>query len=330
MASTDQPGEHDNDGMTASILGQPRKYTSHEAATAAGVSPQFAHRYWLASGYAAVDDKAVEFTESDVAVLRLMAGYVTQGIGTEHDLLQVTRLMGRTLSRLVESQVDIALELFEDSEPSEQITFARQLAHQVMPDVQFLLGQTWRRHMATAINRLNPGLEAVRSAPAGIGFADLVGFTDASRKLPETALLSLVESFEDGAADIIGDSGGRVVKMLGDEVLFSTTEPEALATIGLRLVATFGRARNEPGLRVGLAFGPVARHLGDVFGTTVNLASRLTSLTEPDTILISATLADALSGNPHFRFTPRHLHNVRGLGPMTSYVLTPHSSSGVR
>ncbi|SNR84402.1 hypothetical protein SAMN06265360_12263 [Haloechinothrix alba] len=119
MASTDRPGEYDSDGMTAPILGEPRKYTSHDAAMAARVSPQFAHRYWLASGYAVVDDNAVEFTESDVAALRLMAGYIAQGIATEHGLLQVIRLMGRTLSRLVESQVDVVLERLDDPDPSD-------------------------------------------------------------------------------------------------------------------------------------------------------------------------------------------------------------------
>lgn len=324
MTSADQPQAHGPDGMTASVLGEPRKYTRREAAEAAGVSLEFVRRFWRASGYAAVEDDAVELTESDVATLRLLASYVDRGIVSERGILQLSRLMGRTAARLAESQVEAVVERLEDFGVGvdERSAFVEDLAEKVMPDVQFLLGQTWRRHMAAAINRMTPGVDDLRPSTAGVGFADLVGFTDASRVLSETALLDLVERFEDRSAGVIGEHGGRIVKMLGDEVLFTTTAPEELAEIALHLRTAFGTSGHEQGLRVGLAFGPVVRHLGDVFGTTVNLASRLTGLAEPDTILAASGLVEALDGNPAYRFEPRHHDDVRGFGAMTSYGLT--------
>lgn len=326
--TTDRSGEPGQDGMTASVLGEPRKYTGDEAARLAGVSSVFAQRYWRALGYAAVDHDALEFTDSDVAGLRVVASFIEQGVSSEQGVLQVSRLVGRSTARLAESQVDVVVESLEALGVglTERIAFVENLARQVTPDIAFVLAQTWRRHMAATINRMNPAVDELHSSVVGVGFADLVGFTDMSRTLSETDLLTLVEGFEDRSAEIIGDHGGRVIKMLGDEVLFTAADPDPVARIGLALLDTFGRNRHEPGLRVGLAFGQTVRHLGDIFGTTVNLASRLTGLAEPDPILTSSAVAEALDGNPAYRFTPRRNDGVRGLGSITSYRLTRATS----
>lgn len=324
MTSMNQPGAAEHDGMTASVLGEAREYTSDAAARAAGAAPALAQRYWRALGYAAVDADAVEFTESDVRSLRLINQYIEQDIVTERAALQVSRLIGRTMSRLTESQIDVVVERLAEAGASraEQIAFVDQLVRRVTPDIQFLLGQAWRRHMAATINRLNPDLNDADPSVKGVGFADLVGFTDTSRRLSENALLALLEGFEHHCAEIIDANGGRVVKMIGDEVLFTTTKPEALAEISLNLVAASVRGGRTPGLRVGIAYGPVVRHLGDVFGNTVNLASRLTGLAEPNTILASADLADALADNPSYHRDPRRHLKVRGIGTVTAYRLT--------
>lgn len=323
MTTTDRSGDSEQ-RMSSSVLGEPRKYTGHEAAKLADVSAEFAHRFWRALGYPAADEDAVEFTDSDVAALRFIAGFIAQGLSTEQGVLQISRLVGRSTARLAESQVDVVVDSLEASgmDMPERLAFVDNLARQVMPDIAFVLGQAWRRHMAATINRMNPAVNQFQSATVGIGFADLVGFTNMSRTLSETDLLSLVEGFEDRSAEIIGDHGGRVIKMLGDEVLFMTADAHSLAATGLALQNTYGRNRHEPGLRVGLAFGQVVRHLGDVFGNTVNLASRLTGLAEPDTILTSVDMAEALRGDPAYRFTPRQHHGVKGLGSITSYCLT--------
>jgi adenylate cyclase len=310
--------------MTASVLAEPRIYNSRQAAAASGVSLARARRFWQALGYATLDEDAAEFTDSDVATLRLLTSYIDQGLVTERSAVQLARLLGRTVARLAESQVDAVAEQLEASGVSveDQIEFMDQLANQVMPDIQFMLGQAWRRHIAAAVNRMNPAADDPRQATTGVGFADMVGFTELSRRLSEAELLELVESFEDRCVNIIDEHGGRVVKMLGDEVLFTAATPDALAEIALHLLTAFGTGPREPGLRIGLALGPVVRHLGDVFGNTVNLASRLTGLAEPHTVRASQSLADALRDNGSYRFERRHDDEVRGLGSITSHRLT--------
>src|SRR5690606_11738226 len=94
------------------------------------------------------------------------------------------------------------------------------------------------------------------------------------------------------------------------------------ADIGLRLLETHARSRGMPELRVGLAAGPVVWRMGDVFGTTVNLASRLTALALPGTILADPQLAEDLTDAPASR--PRAVDRLagRGLGELVPFTVT--------
>jgi adenylate cyclase len=121
-----------------------------------------------------------------------------------------------------------------------------------------------------------------------------VSFTRLTRRLEEEELGELVEAFETAAADLVVAHGGRLIKTLGDEVLFSSDGAGTAAEIGLRLIETMTNDETMPELRVGLAFGTVTTRMGDVFGTTVNLASRLTSIAPKDAVLVDGALAQEL------------------------------------
>jgi adenylate cyclase len=111
----------------------------------------------------------------------------------------------------------------------------------------------------------------------------------------------LVEQFEALANDHVADSGGRIIKTLGDEVLFVADEPAAGADIALGILHGLESAESGlPSGRGGLACGLVLSRLGDVYGSPVNLASRLTSLARPGTVLVDRELAEALRGDPRF------------------------------
>ncbi len=127
-----------------------------------------------------------------------------------------------------------------------------------------------------------------------VGFADLVGFTRLTRRLEEEELGELVESFETTAADLVAAHGGRLIKTLGDEVLFAADDAGTAAEIALRLIEAMGQDETMPALRVGIAFGTVTTRMGDVFGTTVNLASRLTSIAPKDAVLVDGAFAAEL------------------------------------
>jgi len=72
---------------------------------------------------------------------------------------------------------------------------------------------------------------------------------------------------------------------------------------------------------VGLALGPVVRQLGDVFGTTVNLASRLTRLAEPNTIVADPAMAESLAGHPNFGLQTLPDTDIRGIGRIVPVLL---------
>ena len=130
-----------------------------------------------------------------------------------------------------------------------------------------------------------------------VAFTDIVGYTSQSKHLTEAELVDLVETFEDDTTRAVTAIGGRVIKTIGDEVLYVADSPRALVEIALALTA---RGEDEddgfPRVRAGIAYGDVTTRLGDVFGPTVNIASRLTSIARPGTVIVDRGAFDALTG----------------------------------
>jgi adenylate cyclase len=112
-----------------------------------------------------------------------------------------------------------------------------------------------------------------------------------------------------------------VIKTVGDEIMFVADTATAGAAIGLDLSDRLSALDGRPDLRIGLAHGPVLRRLGDAYGTVVNLASRLTALAHPGTVLVDRELASALGDDP--RYAPRKLRrvSVRGFAHLQPWLL---------
>jgi adenylate cyclase len=321
------------------ILGAGRQYTPFQAARAAGVSMELAARFWRAMGFADVGQERA-LTEADVLALRRLAGLVEAGLLSESMAVQVARSTGQTTARLAGWQIDSFLEdLTEPPEPGmtrNEVTYP--LVQLLLPELEEFLVYVWRRQLAAATGRVvqaqdDDEMVARRQA---IGFADLVGFTRLTRRLEEDELGELVEAFETTASDLVVAHGGRLIKALGDEVLYVADEAATAAEIGLRMIETLANDPTMPELRVGIAFGTTTTRMGDVFGTTVNLASRLTSIAPKDTVLVDgdfrAQLVEA-GAAPHsekesedetgFRFAlqPLYQRPVRGLGVVEPWLL---------
>jgi adenylate cyclase len=310
------------DELAGAFLRQHRRYTSHQVAAMAGVPMYRARRFWRAFGFANVPDDAVEFTDSDVEALRTLVGLVRDGTYDEEHALLVTRSLGRATARLAESQAVLGAEVLDQAGVplGERASAWRTRADRVVPDLEQLLVYAWRRQLAAAAGRVvDQETSTVRLA---VGFADLVGFTRLSRQITETELARLVERFESRSADVVASSEGRVVKTLGDSVLFVADTAAAAAEIALRLVEVHARTRGMPALRVGLAVGQVIGRMGDVFGTTVNLASRLTALAPADAVLAGPAVAEELEGHASFALRPVSPLTVRGMGELVPYIVT--------
>ncbi|MGH3329151.1 MAG: adenylate/guanylate cyclase domain-containing protein [Streptomycetales bacterium] len=297
------------------LLGGPRRYTRQELCDLAGVPLDEARRFWRALGFADVGDDERAFTDRDLAALNRLRDLLASGV-VDHELaLRITRAFGHTMARLAEWQMGEFAERIEGESGYEEL-------ERLLPELEPLLLHTWRRQLAAATDRaLRWGADEEVTAQLVVGFADLVGFTRLSRRLDAPELADLIETFESRAADIVAELGGRVVKTVGDEVFFVADTPPAGAEIALALAEAMAVEEVVPELRVGVAFGTVLHRLGDVFGSTVNLASRLTSLARPGTVLVDRTLAEALGADLAYDTRPIRRRHVRGLGIVEPRVL---------
>ena len=121
-----------------------------------------------------------------------------------------------------------------------------------------------------------------------VGFADIVQFTALSNELSEERIGDLVELFEARCADVVAAQRGRVIKSIGDSVLFVHQDPIAAYEIAEGVITVIGRDSRMPDVRVGLASGLVVLRLGDVFGPPVNMAARLTGVARRNRVIVDS------------------------------------------
>jgi adenylate cyclase len=208
----------------------------------------------------------------------------------------LVRTWGRSFARLAEWQTTLLTDVaVEGPDPQQRLT---ELAGSVLPRVEKLQSYVWRRHLASATSRMlavdSTGSSVTRQA---VCFVDIVGYTSQSKNLTERELVDWLEHFEDEATGLVVDHGGRIIKTIGDEVLFTADDPVAAAEVALVMAARGADAEDRlPQVRAGIAYGQVVSRLGDVFGPTVNVAARLTSVARPGTVLVDQGAHEALSG----------------------------------
>lgn len=308
------------------LLGGPLRYNRRETIKLAGVSEEFTFRLWRAFGFPHLSDDTVAFTEGDVTALVRIKELLDKGALDEDIIMRMVRAAGQTMARLAEWQVDIIVGALTDplEPPAEDaVSSVVEAAESHISDLEPLIVHAWRRQLAAAGTRAltaSAGDATPGRVHVAVGFADMVAFTQLSRQLDEHDLARLVERFEETCADVIAEHGGRLVKTLGDEVLFSAETPRTAVEIGLRIGAAVA-GTEVPDVRVGLAYGPVLPLMGDIFGTTVNLAARLTSMARPGTVLVDTGIADELTGDPAYELIRIVRRPVRGLGIVQPYAL---------
>lgn len=317
MPSADRP-EVSPEAVEERLLGGPRRYRRDEVAEAAGVPVEYARRLWRAVGFPNVGNVAVAFTDEDLAALKRLLGLINEGVVDDELAVSVTRAMGHNAARLAEWLVDAMVEHLVDDEGHSVEVATRIAAERLsehLDDLESLLVFVWRRQLAAVAGRALAG--AARETVTGrlsVGFADLVSYTRLSQKLEERELAALVERFGRRSADVIAGANGRLVKTVGDEVLFVADHAADAALIGLELAEAMAEDPVLPDVRVGIATGTVLTRMGDVFGRTVNLASRLTALANPGTVLVDSDTAKALEGHAEFSLDVERTRAVRGMG----------------
>lgn len=302
-------------------LGEP-VFTAPQVSEKAGLELEQTRRLWRAMGFVLIPDDEVFFTEADLDVLTRLAAFMKEGFADLDLVLGITRVMSQSVARTAEAQVDAMRQQLASSPRLAQRVAESDLsvAKETFDALEQFLVYVWRRHLADALQRgqvLAPQTSTVRTA---VGFADLVGFTRLSREIDEDDLAALVEAFESATQEIATDAGGRIVKTIGDEVMFVADDAPAGAAMALALVeSSVGELDAE--IRVGMAIGQVTPHHGDYFGPTVNLASRAARVARPSSVLVDEGVTHALEGNDSFLLKPIPLRRVKGLGTPQLYVL---------
>jgi adenylate cyclase len=327
-----EPGPDGRDGLERAILGEEPVFNAAEVAAETGITVDQARRLWRALGFPE-HGAATAFNTADTEAVRIVSGLVESGL-IDFDLaVTLTRAVGQTMARLADwettallhrveqlaveedggghgSRVDSALRMFEEfSEPFER-----------------LLVYVWRRHLAASVARveaLGANEEDLHTVQLSVGFADIVSFTALSNQLSEERIGDLVELFESRCADVVAAQRGRVIKSIGDSVLFVNDDPIRAYDTAEGIINVVGRDPRMPDVRLGLASGSVVMRLGDVFGPPVNMAARLTAVARRNRIIVDARTAELL---PDDQFETRRLpaRPVRGFGIVEPLAVRRH------
>ncbi|CAN5675785.1 hypothetical protein BH20ACT2_BH20ACT2_19450 [soil metagenome] len=299
------------------ILPGERCYTADQVAARVDVPREVSNRLWRAMGFPDADADERAFSDTDVTALKQA---LAPGLGeADLDLLvQQTRVVGAATARVAEAVTDAIVRGFSDlaAAGADQDEIAATLADTFDIDrLGRLLDYVHRRQLLAAMRRrlVGAGVEG-RDARVAVGFADLAGFTAISQQLGMEELTVLINRFEASSRDLVAGCGGRVVKSIGDEIMFVADDPADAADIALTLVELHDGDDVLPPLKVGLDTGEALVLDGDYFGPVVNRASRITELARAGTALASPELRATLEGVDRFRWSDVGRKRIKDIG----------------
>jgi adenylate cyclase len=287
-----------------------------------------ARQLWRALGFPD-PGSAAAFTQADREAMSTLFALVASGQIDNDTAVRLTRAIGQTMGRLADWQVATLTGFVEELEDAGLGTGSRlrtglDLIKTVQPPFEDLMMYAWRRHLAAAVSRveaLGASESDLHSARQTVGFADVVRFTQLTNGLEEEDLAELVEEFESACADLVTGGGGRVIKTLGDSVLFVVNGPREGIDIASDIVEQIGGDPLQPDVHVGIATGQVLMRMGDVFGPPVNLASRLTGVARRNRVICDDATADAIRGRPGYALRPLTERSVRGFGSLRPFAV---------
>jgi len=283
-------------------------YSLGTAAEALRVPVEDVVHAWSVLGLTVADAELPALSQADVDAL---ATWVTmRTVVGEDAALGFLRVVGAAMARLAEAsgtmmrlaQPDLLITHSKD-----ELTTARayRAVAELVPGISNLIDCVWRHQITSARTYFEHVIhDSSASVTCGVGFADLSGFTALTQLLTPTELSDLLIEFSGTVSDVVHADGGRVVKFIGDEVMWVSSTPEQLAKVAVDLVE-HPRVR-EAGLQVraGLGYGSVLAIGGDYFGNAVNLAARLVAAAAPGQILASTDVRDELTDWPAIPLDP--------------------------
>ena len=315
------PLGYDLEGVYRLVGIEPPSLRRAEVEALAGVDSERSIRWWRAMGFPEVAPGDIAFSTDDVDIVRRLDTMIAAGAMNDDDVARLARLMGASFSRLVEAQLAVIPALLA-TVGADQTNRSGAIEHidgdaasNAIDFVEGAMNYVWRRHLLAALAQsLSVGEDdGLRT----VGFADLSGFSRISKEASAEEITEIVEIFETTAFDVVSAHGGRVVKLIGDEVMFVANSFDDAIEISLDLISRLRPIEAMPSLHCGVATGPTVLVGGDVFGSTVNLASRLTDQARPDSVAVTRRDGQHLLDRDDLDVrAPHRSFDLKGLGRM--------------
>jgi len=253
-------------------------------------------------------------------------GFSPETVGT------LARSISYSMERLALTQVESIVHRFAKEGLSD--TAARVAAAEYAPtqseEIFEQIGVLWRRHYAAAIHRLTTETILLRGVSdddrqfpliVGVGYAKVFDFTARTADFDVAEYARFVQDFNNRAADIINGTGGRVVKLMGDTVVWVTAHADTSAAIALALAHLDNQGFGAQ-LQVAVTWARVMTLHGDLFGPGVNLAAKLAEAAPPGEVFIDDAAAGQFVRNPRYAIVPQPEVEIRGLGAVRPWILT--------
>jgi adenylate cyclase len=257
------------------------------------------------------------FTDEDVELAKIVRRLIDAGL-PRGGLVEVARVIGQGMAQsadAVRQLVGNALLEAGDSEDALAVRSA-DTVDALAPLMPMLFDLAFRAHVREGLRR-DMITEAERregqlanTRDVAVAFADLVDYTRLGIEVGAEELGSVASRFADLATSC-ADGRVRLVKTLGDAGMFVSTDIPATVAAMANLSRSVQSADPPlPALRVGIAYGPASLRAGDWFGSTVNLASRVTEVADPGQMLVTE---DVCAATPAMDWRKRRKRNLKGV-----------------
>jgi adenylate cyclase len=330
------------------VLPEADKLTIDDLAGKVGVDVDVIRALWRGLGFVDPLEGERSFGKRDVKILRSLVALTADDL-IEPDLaLQLTRVLGVSMAKVATAVVDATQarspgrraigdmsdtgemsdigdtsdgDFDAEHEGQDDADLLAVRAGELVPFLSDVITYTFRRHLRAAARRQVALATSADGASQVIGFADLVRFTVLSSQLEDHELAQVVDRFDHLVNSIVVRHGGRVIKMIGDAAMFTCVNPVQAGLIALELVDAVADDDRLSGLRVGMASGPVLARDGDLYGSVVNMASRLVTIGRAGAVNVSQDVRDALTGDDRFSLRSLGDRTLRHIGEVRVYRL---------
>ena len=294
------------------------RHTLKEIADEAGVPINSLVRYQRALGLRVPEPDERAAGEHDLEMAKLVRGFLDAGL-PEEGLLEVTRVIGLSMSQVARAVSQLTAQTVLSDAESERDVAIRlaDAAKALTPMASEIFDHAFRVHQLEVLRSEVVGSEQIATGKlAGsqeytIAFADLVGFTKLGEKLDPDEYGAVTERLAELAADI-AEPPVRLVKLIGDAAMLASRENAPVINAALALQAAAQEGEDLPELRIGVARGQALARAGDLYGRAVNLASRLTGLARPGSVLCDESAHEAAEGD--FDWSYAGAKHVKGIG----------------